>query len=676
MSQNWSAPWADPFVDRAPILASMAEWVEACRRRQVPSRMYLHAATGMGTSCTATHFSRQHSSLVGTLVWQPGRRPDGTAVPLGEVLTSVLRRLDAPGGCESGTEADKAAALAVLCRNPNRRFALVVDDHPNPALFDNIIPADAPGVTFIATATARNNILDRQGFKDFPVTKLPSEDARRLFDSVLGDTAAELDDAVIAALVDTCCGFPLLLRVLAAHIRGRAPRAARILDKLRNSRLPLLALDSAEGMNEFLNATYGEMTSWQATAYRWLGSLPMEHFSLDAAAAIMAEESDTVFDIVEELHDLNLITIDQSTDRYSMPAVLRADAQRRADDLDGLTVRRQVAHRWTSWFLREALPRGRAISNRWWVDAVSDLLPVEYDAADFTRAESTRWFELEKENLVSVVRTANRNGFHDIAWPLCIVMWKYLHVHGLHDIWIDTHHAGLESARILGVDAGIMQLTNQLGSAYLELGQYDDARSAFMESLTIARRLRHAHGEQSALEWLGKIEAAAGRPYDALEFYRQSLDVAEHADPGQLREEAKQRIRALLSLQRLRAYADLADWDRVIAEAPAATDYFDRHENRNETDNRAKPRLVLGRALLALGDPAAAIVQLRTAVDHFDTDGARRHQADARYWLARAYSAAHQSADAEHQYRAALSYYSEIRHPRAHEIREILTALN
>ncbi|MFI5783840.1 tetratricopeptide repeat protein [Nocardia sp. NPDC051570] len=675
MSQNGWAPWAEPFVDRVPVMAAMADWTRRCRDRKIPSRMYLHAITGMGVSSTATQFSKNYQDAIGALVWESGRRSDNTAVPFGEMMTGILRQLRAPEGYEKCTDAEKAAILAAICRDPHRKFVLVVDDYPNPAQLADLIPADAPGVTFIATSTARNDILDRQRFKDFKVTELPPDEAHRLFLSILDDTVDELDDTVISSLVELCDGIPLLVRILAAHIRGRAPRAQHMLTKLRKSRLHLLELDSSARFTTFLNTTYDELSTEQATAYRWLGSLLAANFSLDAATAVLKVTTEDTFTVLEDLVDLNLLGVDKTTHRYSMHPVLREDARRRALAIDTQATPHEIERRWTSWFLRKALPRGGAISQRWWVDPVAQLLNTGHPGSGPTRSESLQWFELESANLVSIARTANRNGFHDTAWQLCVVIWKYLHIHGLHDIWIDTHLAGLDSARTLHHDAAIMQLTNQLGAAYLELGQYDDARRHFTESLAAARRLHHILGEQSALEWLGKIAAADKDPLGALDLYRQSGEVVDTAGPGQLDKIQQERVPAILCLQQIRAYVDIGWWDRVVAEAPLAEGYFGRTDT-DETDNLAKTALVVGRALLALGNTDAAILKFRAALASFETDGTRRHQADAHYRLGQAYTTAGQRDAAIREYHSALNYYGSIAHPRAKEIAQILDNLD
>src|SRR5690606_14162168 len=85
-------------------------------------------------------------------------------------------------------------------------------------------------------------------------------------------------------------------------------------------------------------------------------------------------------------------------------------------------------------------------------------------------------------------------------------------------------------------------------------------------------------------------------------------------------------------------------WDGMVDDIRPALDYFVRQHN--ETDNVAKARLVLGRALLAQSDPAGAEAEFGTAATHFGQERATREQAGAEFWRARALTAAHRQADA------------------------------
>lgn len=665
MSESWAPPWADPFLAREQVMADMAACVRTSRDRRVPCRMYVHGLEGLGVSCLVTQFSKTHRELIdGPLVWLTGRDPDGRAVAVGDLLARALRQLGCADVAGLATDADKVDAYRALARS--RKFLLALDDMDNRGQLVNLVPEDAPGAIVVATSTFERRTLRERGFQAFTPEFLPPEHARTLFRAIAGPTADELEATTLDALVTLCGGFPLLVKVLAAQIRGRPPRATRLLTQLRTAKLSVLTLDDERRMTRSLDAAYAGLSADHARAYRRLGLLPAADLSVESAAAALEIEPDDTFLLLEQLTEFNLLTA-TAAERYALHPVLRADARARAEADDEPDERRNVLSRWISWYVRAALPHGAVISNRWWVEPVLNLLHSQGDPSlALTRPQALAWFDIESANIAAAIRAAHRAGEHDHAWPLCVALWKYLHLHGLHDAWIETHRDGLDSARAARSEEGVLQLASQLGAAYLEVREYREARRCFTESLDAARRLGHALGTQSALEWLGKILARQGNPVQALDLYEQSWAMTAAASDTDIAPPDKNRIRALLRLHIARARIDLGHWDEAVEDARRSLTYFDQFDN--ETDNRAKTRLTLGIALLARGDTDTAVPTLEQALAQFQRESAARHAADTRRHLGYAYRAAGQFDRAQAAFRAALDYYREVGSPRADEL--------
>jgi tetratricopeptide (TPR) repeat protein len=636
--------------------------------------MYVHGLEGLGVSCLVTQFSKDYRGLIdGPLIWLAGRRLDGQPVPVSELLAHLLRALGVPDDAQGSSDTDRVNSYHRVSRG--RAFMVVVDDLVTPAQILSLKPSDAPRAVVVATTSLERRTLDSEGFAAFTPDLLPAEDSRSLFRTVLGETAGELAESTVHDLVEMCGGIPLLVKVLAAQIRGRARMAERLLIRLRASKLDLLALDDERRMAQFLDTTYQALPVQHAQAWRWLSLLPGAEFSLEAAAAVLAIDANDAFMVVEQLVEFHLLTV-TTTDRYAFHPVLREDARIRSQRDDDLSVRVEVTERGLTWYLREALPRGAAVSNRWWVSPVIELMDGFYGGAvpSFSRSDALAWFEIEAANLIAAVRAANRQGLHGVAWPLCVALWKYLHIHKLYDAWIDTHRDGLASARAEGNVAGVMQLSSQLGAAHLDVGEYAEASRYFEESLVSAQALTHVIGEQSALEWLGKVAAAEKRLRVALEFYQQSWDVIARASDTEIDPAQKERAFALLWLQQARAYTKMLRWSEALTAALSAEDYFDRFDN--ETDNRAKTRLVRGQALLGMGEAEEAVSAFEAAMALFAGDEARRAQADTQRWLGQALITAGQSGQAVNVYRDALAYYQRMGSPLADDVAAALEDLD
>ncbi|MFE3444051.1 NB-ARC domain-containing protein [Nocardia sp. NPDC059180] len=667
MCSDWVPPWADPFFDRDGFLNAMADYVESCRRRGRPALMHVCGLEGLGVSSAVARFGKDKRDLFDdTFIWLRGRDADGTPVASGELLNRVLRKLGVSDADQAGSDDAKLDQYHAVARN--KRFVLVLDDMDSRAQARLLLPFDSPGAVVITTSPfAQFDLEAEQGFKPFQPELLSAESAAELFRHDLGDAADAIDPAVAAELVAMCGGLPLAIKLLAAQVRWMPEAAVDLLAELRDAGLSILDIGDDKRIARFLDSTYQSLEPELATAYRLLGVLPATDFDATTVAAALDIAKTRAALVLTRLAAYHLLT-KSGTGRYAFHPLLRGDASLRAETTDSPSDRAAVLERWIDQVLRDAIPRGLALSNRWVVKPVTDRA-MRYYAAELpapSRAECLAWFDTEYPNLVAAVRAAHRAGLHDHAWQLCVLVWKYQHLYGFHDTWIDTHVLGLASARAAADDAGIMQLASQLGAAYLATGQLGAAEQCFDESLTYARRLGHAIGEQSALEWLGKTAARAGDHGRAEHFYERSWGVTLAASDDAIGPADKERILALLRLQRNRARADDGRWAGMDDDIRPALDYFKRQDN--ETDNVAKTRLVLGRALLASADAAGAEAEFAAAAEFFEQERATRGQAGALFWRAKALDAAHRRAEALSILDLAEELYRDLGDSRAREV--------
>jgi Tfp pilus assembly protein PilF len=651
----------------------MAAYFVRCREDGRTCLMYLHGLEGLGVSCLVTQFSLENRRVIdGPLIWLAGRQPDGREVPTGELLAQAMWAFGITGSDLGTSVAQLANAYQRVSRG--RKFMLVVDDLVSVPQIVQLVPNDAPDAVIVATTPLKRRTLQAEGFAPFTPEYLPDDAARRLFRHVLGETAALLDEPTVHELVSRCGGFPLLVKVLAAQIAGRPRVAARLLSGLRAAKVDLLALDDERRMTRCLDVAYQNLTPGQAEAYRRSSLLPGPEFVAETAATALDADPDETAAVLDDLVDYNLLTFVEP-DRYCFHPIIRDDAHSRAEADDDPQTRRDVVARALNWLLREALPRGAAVSKRWWVDPVQDLMRRLCGdvVPEYSREDALRWFDVEWPNLVAGVRAAHRHGLHEPAWSMCVALWKYLHIHGLYDAWIDSHRDGLASARAEDNPAGVLQLSSQLGAAYLAVGEYGRARECFEESLEAARALPDSLGKQSALEWLGKVAAAERKYRLALEYYHRSWDVLVNAG-DRISAEQKDRAFALLRLQQARAFVALEEWDSAEVDAVAARDYFDSQDR--ETDNRGKCRLALGRAVLGAGDSARAVAVLGEALSLFEQDNSGPLQAETHCLLGRAWTAAGRRDHAARSYRKALEYHDSVGSPHADAVRAALADLD
>ncbi|TLF92479.1 hypothetical protein FEK35_30350 [Nocardia cyriacigeorgica] len=667
MSFSWVPQWVNPFLDRDQVMKDMAAWIETCRDQGRATLMYVHGLEGLGVSSLVAQFAKTYRDLIGgPLIWLRGRDPDGAAVPVGELLNHALRSLEVSDSDQQVSVGQKIALFNAACRG--EKFVLVLDEMDSYAQILSLTPNDAPGAVIIATSSfEQRDLTGDHGFEPFSPELLTDESAQLLFRHGLRQTADEVDAATQTALLELCGGLPLQIKLLAAQLRGRARLARPLLARLQRAEVSLLEIGSERRISRFLDATYASTEPAYQAVYRLLAVVPATDFSPAAAAAALDADPDETAWALGKLAELHLLT-EVSPGRYAFHPLLRNYARARAEATDDDDLRREVVRRWVDWCLRAAIPPGRALSGRWWVAPVAASAAGYYPGSVpvVSRDDGLAWFDSERPNLVAAVRAAHRHGHHDEAWQLCIVMWKYLHLHGFYEAWIETHEAGLDSAQEAGSDIGVMQLSQQLGAAYLATGRIEDAQACFHRFLTYAQQLGHAIGEQSALEWLGKTAARAGDYHRAQRFYQRSWAVTVAASDDAISPADKERVFALLRLQRNRARADAGRLEGMVDDIRPALNYFE--EQDNETDNVAKARLVLGRALLEQGDAAGAEAEFATAARHFEQERATREQAGAEFWRAKALEAARRREEALTSLDLAESLYLELGDRRADEV--------
>ena len=634
-------PLADPYIAREPVRREMVAWFERCRAERRPCLMNLHGLEGLGVSCQATQFHRDnHRAIGGPLIWLAGRDSDGRPTTSSQLLGEILTGLGVPAADQSASETGRAQACRRLLADA--ACMIVIDDLVVKAQIEHLLSLDAPRVVLVVTTPLVRRDLRADGFHAFTPEVLSTVDARTLFLDRLGN--AVLPESTVDDLLALCGGLPLLVKIVAAQLDGRAHIAEPLLTELREARLDLFELDDDRRMRGFFDVAYDRLPNPLARLYRTLPLLPGPDFGVDVVAAAVDQPVSTVHLALAQLVDHNLL-VSPAPNRFTFHPVVRVDARARARDIDAPEQRRAVVERAVRWYLGEALWHAAPMSGRWWVEPVTALMrELVGDRAAADRTAANAWFRAELANLVAAVSVADR-----LAWPLCVALWKYLHVHQLHTEWVATHQIGLAAARRFGDTAGVMQVSSQLGAAHLGLGETRLAGECFTESLTAAREIGHALGEQSAIEWLGKTAAAEGRFADALDHYRRSWEFTASSD---IEDAQRARIHALLLLQQARAHVGLADWPAAATDATAAMRYFD---DSNETDNRAKCRVVLGDALAGGGDAARAARVFDEALELFTREDARGWQAEVCVRLA-----AVDPGRAAELYGRALDYYESV----------------
>ncbi|MCR6490665.1 hypothetical protein M8542_48495 [Amycolatopsis sp. OK19-0408] len=628
-----------------------------------PGLVCVHARAGLGSYSLAAEVCDDRLRDPGcAYVEVQASAADGQAVPMGDVLGQALRGLglaeaDLPG-------ADVERAHTYQRKAAGRRFVLLVKDVIAAEQVEPLIPDAAPDAVVLVTSRRALRRLYPHGFLAVPLDGLPEQEARQLLLASLGPTAGELDAELVDELGDLCDGHPLLIRLIAAHLLGRARAAEPLVARVRRSRAALLDLDVTQPVASSLKLAYDGLKDSCRRAYRRVALIPGASFT-PAAAAISCRVDDlSATELLDELVDASLLSYDDASGRYAFHTVVREHARLRAFDDEDSEVRDAIIAEVAEWYLREAAFRDAALSGRWRIGPVFAAVAASSEPLP-ARDDAISWFEAEWRTVVACVGAADLVERNDVAWQLCVALFKFLHMHGHTTAWLESHRIGLAAAKRAGDQAAIMQLTNQRGAAWIAVGDLERARADFESSLAAARSAGHALGEQSNLEWLGKVAARQGDLERAFAYYDESERVVD-ASGAAIPVEQAMRMRALLDLQRARAHRQADDAAAARAAAARALAYFETVSG--ERENQAKCLLVLGATLDAR---ERAVEALRAAAELFTADGLTRQAAAAWHQFGRSHP---DPAVARRALEQAREHFAELGDPREDDVeRDLVT---
>lgn len=609
------------FVNRDAVRAAIGEEVRRAHADGRPAFVALYGAGGVGVKSAVWKWYWEDSGRFpdGALAVELGDAEHGDPAALSEALGSALVALGVPPGELPVSVADRHKCL--LTKTFGRRLLVALVDVVNPAQVKPFL-LNSPGSVVVAVCRTPLRELVRLGFRQVPVAPLDTAFGMELFERVLGPGWCSVDGADPVAVVRACGGYPLAITTTAAQIAMTSEwDVPGLLRRLAERGMSALDEDAQEYVRESFDRTYVGLSVGVARTYRLvLGVHPGREFGAAAAAALLGTPDDQVQANLMVLVKAQLVTR-IAADRYTIHDLVRWHARDCLVRDEPVEVIRSAARSVIEWYLDATVRFDKALSSRPRVGPRYEVVDAHAGATgDATRTEALSWLEHQRTNLVEAVLLAERHELDDLAWQLCEALWGVFHLHGHYEDWIITHRAGLACAAHSGDRRAEMRMSSQLGAVLLATGDLAEAEISFAASLAAAREVADSLGEQSALEWLGKVAAKRGDLEPALSYLDHSQRVAESA----VDTDALPRIIAILALQRGRFLALSGQFPQTLEEFIRAADYFDI---TTETDNKAKVALETGRVLGAMDRAEDAVPLLQRARAGFFADGSLRGEA-------------------------------------------------
>ena len=339
----------DDFAGRAAELAWMRELAYAGSSRGAAVVGLITSSGGMGKTTLAVRGAYElRPSFPGGVLFLDllGMSPQPMAAD--EALRLLLRALGAADEQVPRDTQGRAALYRALLRD--RRALIVLDNAGSEEQVRPLLPGDSPSRVVI---TAKRQLAGLEGVRRLVLGPLAAPEARQLLTGILGERAADHEEAALARLTELCEGLPLALRIIGNRLASRpgwaaAELAARLADEER--RLDQFTAGDLKVASAFA-ASYEQLADPARRMFRRLAVVPGRDFDADLAAVAGGMPAGDAWDALDELVDLGLL-LDSRAGRYRFHDLVRFFARARLEAEEAPDARAELARRVTSWLAR------------------------------------------------------------------------------------------------------------------------------------------------------------------------------------------------------------------------------------------------------------------------------------------------------------------------------------
>jgi tetratricopeptide (TPR) repeat protein/DNA-binding SARP family transcriptional activator len=608
------------FTGRRDLLAQLDAALDASVKI-----ISLGGPGGIGKTSLAVHWARRRRFTDGTLFVDLNSFALGPRLGDVEIVDRFLTALGFPVD-----RVPNALGRAEKLRNlmADRRMLVVMDNVAESGQVQRIAPLLGASVVLVTSRQRLRGLAVSGGARMLTVPPLAHDEGVAFLAGRMGRSAT--DSAAVARLAELCDGFPLALSLVGERVAALpgAPLSAFV-DKLQGARLLKLSGRgdaAATSLQAVFELSYLALSADGRRLFRLFGVHPGVDISL---AAVTALAGGGVEDALEELVDAHLLEQRGDLDRYQLHDLLRTFGAEIIAEGRHLAEREAAELRLQSFYFHSANNAYRPVFSYDCqvppIDVEPGVEPVEFAG----RTEATRWFELERHNLLAVMRAARDGGRH-AYWRTALVAAPPMARFG----WIEQARLAWQFSLDLaeGVDAFARgAAANNLGSLLVHIGEYDDAQPLFETALRCAEDSGSDLGVSAVLNHLARIEVSRGRFPRALELFQQSLEAARRA--GSVAHEAASMHRMGVTYRACGQPTQAAKW---LYQALAAC------EAVNDTHGTGGTLAELGALLAERGDKINAIghgeqavalleeindlagarsARIRVAQTHLDLDG-------------------------------------------------------
>ncbi|GIJ23028.1 AfsR/SARP family transcriptional regulator [Micromonospora lutea] len=412
----------------------------------------------------------------------------------------------------------------------DRRLLVVLDNVLDSDQAQHLIPPSPTSLVIVISRNRLSGLSVRHGVRSLTITPLPHADRHGLLTRIIGPHRADAEPAAVHKLAQLSGGLPIALRIIGEHVASQPKTPlGDLADELGERLLDIDGDDSKE-------LTIGTVFAWSVNAlaplparlFRSLGQFPGATVAVEAASALLAADPVLTERALVGLARAHLIHHD-AVGRYRMHDLLRLYAIDR-DRLEGLPEERHAAfHRLLDWYLLTAVNAVR------WLEpqrpAVPDLPePTRVRPLVFpSEGDALRWCEVERTNLLSVIRAASREGFPRHAWQIVDTLHEVYDRSGPQGELRNMLSLALDAATADGHLLGCAGTLANLGAVHFASHDYQHAGELFTSALDLAVENGFAEIELACLHNLASVHLRLGRITTAIDVFNQVLDACRAA---------------------------------------------------------------------------------------------------------------------------------------------------
>ena len=496
-------------AEMAPLRELMTSLGYDDRRTHI---LALDGAPGIGKTTLAVHFAHQIAAGYPDLQLYVNLRGYGPGEPVSpaEAMETLLRSL----GVRSDLIPPKADERAAMLRGTlaGRRVLMLLDNARHASQVRPLLP----GADSLVIVTSRNQLRGlsvRDGAHRVTLAPLRPHEALDLLATAFGPDRVTAEQDAADQLVELCDGFPLALAIVAERARrsgGLANVVRALLDE--RARLDVFGDRDSDPYNDLwvaLSWSYRTLDHDAADMFRSLGRHPAGAISLATAAALAGVSVRRAAHVLDQLVAAHLVQ-QRSPQRYELHNLLRWYAVVQAGSDDGPLDRDRTVRRMLDWYLHAALAADSRLlphRRREFVEPYqAQTEPPQF--ADVGAA--MEWFELEYDNLRSIIRWAYDNGWSGHAWRIVTSMTTFFERRMPWPDAIDFHQWALDAAAGAEEQIGAGYLLNSLGYLRYLKGDRETATVHLDDALNRFQDAGHTRGEVMVLGNLGLMYGEQG----------------------------------------------------------------------------------------------------------------------------------------------------------------------